>query len=35
MSDVGSVTTGQARSGEDVRPIGVGLLGYALPMGKA
>src|SRR3954449_13542736 len=34
MSEVGFVTMGKASGGGDVRPIGVGLLGYAF-MGKA
>jgi predicted dehydrogenase len=34
MSKVGFVTMGDARGGGDVRPIGVGMLGYAF-MGKA
>jgi predicted dehydrogenase len=34
MSEVGFVTMGKASGGEEVKPIGVGLLGYAF-MGKA
>src|SRR3954466_3997848 len=34
MSEVGFVTMGKAASGAEVRPIGIGMLGYAF-MGKA
>src|ERR687894_847340 len=34
MSEVGFVTMGKASGGDDVRPIGIGMLGYAF-MGKA
>src|ERR1044072_2450275 len=34
MSEVGFVTMGKAGSGAEVKPIGVGMLGYAF-MGKA
>ena len=34
MSEVGFTTMGQAEGGEEVRTIGIGMLGYAF-MGKA
>ena len=34
MSEVGFVTMGKARGGGEVKPIGIGMLGYAF-MGKA